>query len=336
MKKKILYLVALMFIMQLCLWTHSPIVLNELQRPGIVEVGQDFIFIEDHSSVFIYSLKDFKLVKKVGKQGEGPREFKIISSIYTQGDSLVINSRSKISFFTLSGEFLREVRPISGSDFFPVQDAFWGMDMVMEKKFSHLTVNLYNSKLQKIKEISRRKGAFLGSKFLDPILIYGPLGPELLPAGERILVKGSEGKIKVFDVKGNLTTTIVPNYPKVKVSEKKEEEILEFYKTNPRTKDQFSTLKKRFKFPAYFPYIRDYFGDPGQVYVLTFKEQEGKKQLLVFDKEGKAISEIFIELEEKNILELFPLTIKDNKIYQLVDDLERENWILNITDVTTK
>ena len=64
-------------------WTFSNdqspqkiIPLPDLIQPHTMVVDKDQLFIRDSgSSIFIYSLSNFSLIKKFGKQGQGPGEF---------------------------------------------------------------------------------------------------------------------------------------------------------------------------------------------------------------------------------------------------------------------
>jgi uncharacterized protein YlbG (UPF0298 family) len=73
--------------------------------------------VTQEATVFIYSLKDFKLVKKFGKAGEGPREFRILPqlplNIDARTDQIIVNSFGKVSYFTKQGEFIKEVKTLT-------------------------------------------------------------------------------------------------------------------------------------------------------------------------------------------------------------------------------
>ncbi len=208
------------------------------------------------------------------------------------------------------------------------------MDMEIIDKLSHLTVNLYDLNLKPVKELNRRNGSFLGSKHLDPILIYGPLGPELRTIDENALVKANDGVFKVFTPKGEPFSTITPKYEKVAVTQLHRKKILVFYKTNSRTKANFPALKKRFKFPEHFPLVRNYTVDNSRIYILTFNELKEKKEVLVYDAKGAFLEKLFLPLTENNVLEIYPYTIKDDMVYQLVEG--DEDWQLTITGIKNK
>ena len=84
--------------------------LANLSRPTAVEVNNDNAYIVDGIHVYIYSLTDFKLKKKFGRQGEGPQEFKNWIILYVQPDHIFINSPNKISYFNLEGKFIKEIK----------------------------------------------------------------------------------------------------------------------------------------------------------------------------------------------------------------------------------
>ena len=47
----------------------------DLMKPQLILLDKTQMYITEDTSIFIYSLKDFKLIKKFGKRGEGPQEF---------------------------------------------------------------------------------------------------------------------------------------------------------------------------------------------------------------------------------------------------------------------
>ena len=59
-------------------------------------------------------MEDFKLVKKIGKEGEGPGEFKIRGDLAVkidiQKDRFLVNSLGKVSIFNRKGIMEREMR----------------------------------------------------------------------------------------------------------------------------------------------------------------------------------------------------------------------------------
>ena len=50
--------------------------LPEVMRAGWIGIHKDKIFITDLNTIHIYSLNTYRHIKKFGKEGEGPGEFK--------------------------------------------------------------------------------------------------------------------------------------------------------------------------------------------------------------------------------------------------------------------
>jgi len=100
------------FLLLLCvmpLLADNAVALASLNRPSAIEADQYRLFIVEDTSILIYSLEDFKLLKKFGRKGQGPGEFNYITSIYLLTDSFLVNSRGKVSFFTKDGNLIKEI-----------------------------------------------------------------------------------------------------------------------------------------------------------------------------------------------------------------------------------
>ena len=53
-------------------------------------------------------------------------------------------------------------------------------------------------------------------------------------------------------------------------------------------------------------------------------------ELLIYDLKGNFLKQHYIQLNELNAIEFYPFTIKNNKIYQLIEDLEAEEWNIHV------
>lgn len=51
--------------------------LDEVEYPKTIIVDEGRVYLAEVEHIYIYSSANFKLLKKFGKQGEGPKEFKI-------------------------------------------------------------------------------------------------------------------------------------------------------------------------------------------------------------------------------------------------------------------
>ncbi len=57
-------------------YTEKISILKELLQPDGMAIGNGRIYVTEKTSIYIYSLKDFNLIKKFGEKGEGPNEFR--------------------------------------------------------------------------------------------------------------------------------------------------------------------------------------------------------------------------------------------------------------------
>ena len=75
---KRLILVILILVVSLFCYSEKVAVLNEIMKPSLsFAVDGTQLYIPEEGQIFIYSTNDYKLVKKFGKAGEGPQEFRL-------------------------------------------------------------------------------------------------------------------------------------------------------------------------------------------------------------------------------------------------------------------
>ena len=84
--------------------------MKELDDPQYLIANKNLLLIEDNQKVRMYTMKDFKLVKTIGKKGEGPGEFRGFACPQILSDSIMIGNYKKVSFFDLSGNLIKEQR----------------------------------------------------------------------------------------------------------------------------------------------------------------------------------------------------------------------------------
>jgi hypothetical protein len=304
--------------------------LPELAKPLHIEVDANQIYITEGATVFIYSLKDFKLVKKFGKRGEGPGEFnERIRFVDAQADHLFFNSTGKVSYFTKDGTFIKEFRTLS-PDMRVKQlgENFVGVRMAGEGGTLYISIDLYDGNLKKIKALHRQEMEVQmggkGTKVFAHLLPFHIVGDKLF------IAKGEEFIIEILDKTGNKQYTITYNYRKIKVTDKDKSQVMDFLKTSPDTAPYLEMLKPII-FPEYFPAIRQYFVASGKVYVLTYKKNENKSEIFLFDMTGKFLKRTYVPYAFMTPVDEYPAAIKNGMLYQVIENEETEGWDLHIT-----
>ncbi|UCH94196.1 MAG: hypothetical protein JSV88_28535 [Candidatus Aminicenantes bacterium] len=336
MKRAIIFLVCLFFFSFLQAKDVKIVPLPELMKPGMMYVSGDRVFITENAtaSIYIYSLKDYRLIKKFGKAGEGPKEFKISNFsvgliVFPFMNHLVVNSDDRISYFTREGGFVKEIKKIPFSVIYPIKDGFVGSaTAVSEKNKPVLAIHLFNSKLEKGKELYRSDVEFgPGANFNMPINTF-----YFIPYKERIyLAAGKEGfVIDVFDTNANKLYRIKKDYTPLKVPNSYKERTEHWFKHESPFKDFVGTIF-HVTFKDYFPAMKDIIVDSDKIYVLTYKKQKGKNEWVILDLKGKELNRVFMPIpEELPLFALIAYDIQDNIFYSLEENIVEEVWELHM------
>jgi hypothetical protein len=310
--------------------------LPELQKPDDINLDDEQIYISEKAYVYIFGLKDFKLKRKFGQDGEGPGEFKAHPirgiSLNMQEEQLLVESVGRMSWFTKKGDFIKQSTIQWHSGAKPLGHKFVAYRIVSENKILYVAVNIYDTPMNKGKEVFRFKYPGQPGKSIDPIMINRV--PMIITYKDKIYVDdGLEGHIYVFNSHGKKLETLKPALEKIKVSKKRKEKYILFFKTDYRFKNRYQRDKNRIVFPDYFPGIRAYSIKNDKIYILTYKEKTIGKEILVLDLNGKRIKRVMVPIQDIDALDIYPFAIHKGRIYQLLENLEKESWELHITPI---
>ena len=311
--------------------------LPDISNPKIIEVDHELLIITEGPSIYIYALKDFRLLKKFGKKGEGPGEFIIYPNmplrIKLLPDKFLVNSFGKISYFTRQANYIKEIKhtvSLGGANMFPIGDHFAALSYIRDKKKTFITANIYDSEFNKIKQIDKFELPLRGPKFrvFEKAIL-------LQTGKDRIYASGSEDfVIDIFDYAGKKVHTINRQYEKVKFTDTHKKDALHFYTTSPELKPFAAAISANVLWPDHFQAIRHFIAADQRLYVQTYLVKDGKTEFYLFDLNGKFLSTKWVPLTAGNFAETLQLyTIHDHKLYQLVDNIDTEEWELHITDI---
>jgi hypothetical protein len=319
--------------------------LPDLNKPEQqIGIDKDRMYVLEGTTIYIYSLKDFKLIKKFGKRGEGPREFMTSSVMGPMGalyidvrdNKLLVKSMGKLSWFTKDGTFVKEMKSP-----FPIMMGalMFGKYVVIQKYeiavVRHQVLAVLNEKLEAVKEMSRMEDGFQPGKGIMVLKrnpVHAVYEDKLFVAWEE------EFEIKVLDSKLKELYTIKHQLEREKVTEDIKKKIIHFFKTSPQTKNFFEMFKP-IRFPRYFPAILGMFATGGKLYVLTFKtlsEDEvdvQETEILIFDIKGKFLKKVVFPLKMMDPIMPYPFAIHEGTLYQLIEDADEEEWAVHITKI---
>lgn len=330
--KKILITLILIVGCGATLFSQKVATLMELQKPTSIAVNDDYLYVNERTTIFIYSRKDYKFIKKFGRAGEGPREFLRFAAVIPQKDNLLINSMGKISYFTNEGEYISETKAKGGGLnflFWPVGDGYVGISLTTEDNVGYEVVNLYDKELNKTKEVYRLKSdnqVGTARKYLFP-----PRTVHYLTQDDKIYCSGKPGFIiDVFDKRGDKIFSIEEKeYEPRKLTKQDEKEYMEWLVN--RSKDP--SFKQMIKIKPYYPEIIKLMIDNNYLYAITWKFQGNEFETSVYDMNGKFVKKIFLPFAMQDLLNAYPIGINNGVIFRLIEN-DEEEWELFITDVS--
>lgn len=339
-------IIILLFLISTMLFGEKVVEMTDIGKPSQLIVTHDRIFITEGASVYIYSLKDYSLLKKFGSAGEGPKEFKLSPfgpglQLFPKGDQLVINSDGRISFFTMGGEFISEMRVKPFSLFIPVDDHFVGNASEADKENRMwLHLNIYNSKLEKVKTIhstDKTIGTGLYSNLLFNTIIL-PYESFVYPVYKNKVYIPAETEealvINVFDKNGSKTESIGKiSLPTLIVTEHYKKEMIHWFKDLSPLKPFWDRIKDNIQFRTHFPLFKNLLIDNDRIYILTYQKNDGKNECIVLNMKGEKVKQIFLSLPPEEPFAPVCYALKDHHFYALHENEDTENWELHITSL---
>jgi hypothetical protein len=308
-----------------------------LMTPDSLRVDREHLYITEGVNIYIYSLKDFSLIKKFGSKGQGPKEFYIIPTIPlkldVKSEHLMVSSVAKISYFSKKGEFQKELRNTMGLNlgFKPLDDKYIGVGLRQIDKKTYRTLNVYDSKLQKEREIFKQmREEQAGGRHINVMaktFSYDCFDGKIYISGQKDFI------IDVWDISGKLIKTVRRDYQLKKVTASDIEKIMNHFKIDPNLKQHYATIKRRIKFPETYPAISTLFVAEQKLIVLTHFTPENKKEAFFFGLDGTFLKRAMLPIVDRNPIDYFPFWIENGNLYQLIESEDEEEWELHVAPI---
>ncbi len=345
--KKILTIVCLLILCCMVpfsmIWGETLVTpLDDLESPDSITVHKDRVYIADGATVNIYTLTGNKLKfkKKFGRAGEGPQEFKISSgeadqlTLSIHQNQLIIYSIGRLSFFSLDGEYKKEIQVPIGRNLRPLGNGFVGYTSPSTEKILYVAFNLYDGAGNKIKEIFRKEYYVQPHKKFN--LVYIGCGNKRRAVfnvyGNNVFIEGNDNKIHVFDEKGNPAYKIPLDYQRLPITAAHKKTIQKDLQTLFKGRIMRQLIKKNGFFSDTFP-ARMFTVSNGKIYIPTYRQKKGKTQFMIYDTKGKRLNEIYLPFEGVSLLFPTKYTFANDALFQFHDNEEEETWELRITGI---
>ncbi|MCP5106740.1 MAG: hypothetical protein GY950_25370 [bacterium] len=309
--------------------------LHEIMKPDMITMGDDRLYITERTSIYIYSLKDYSLIKKFGKEGEGPKEFQIVPLgppmlAYPYKGKIYVSSNAKISTFTGNGEFIKESKILPFQVYRPAGDNKFVFTATSpgEKNQTYLSVNLADENFQKIKELyvsDMTVGQTFSMSF--PFSSF-----QFVAYKNRVyVVAGKEGfAIAVYDLKGTELYRVKKEEEQINVPSDYKKKTLDWFQKDPGYKQGWEYFKTRISFKDQYPAIQDMEVTDDMIYVLTYKQREGKTECIVMDLKGNEKKRLYVDVPEIVGMDFYAkYGFYKKHYYTLVENADEETWELN-------
>jgi hypothetical protein len=140
-------------------------------------------------------------------------------------------------------------------------------------------------------------------------------------------------KVYIWHEKTDKIIHIKQDYEKLKFTPADKKKYLDFFKTDPGLRGNFENLKPLMTFPDHYPPIRSFGVGDEKVFVYTYKEKNGKTEFLIFDMTGNLLKTVYLPLEGGMTHYQNPYYFFNDKMYQLVENEDEEEWQLHITEI---
>lgn len=333
-KKKFPVLFFLLFLFSVSGFSKLVTTFPDIARPSRIMVDGNSLYIVEYPHIYIYSLEDYKLIKKIGKKGEGPQEFLGGLNLLPYPNHIIINSQGKITYWTKEGEFIKEVKCPFAGGVEPCEDVFVGSGFKRgndKNPVNYQTIDVYDKKFNKLLEVDRKKANFQNNRGLT---FYSQNYYFYIMDNEKIIVTGHDGFVlNAFDKKGRALFSIKRDYEKKKVTEEDKQVVHQHFKTNPRTRNFYEANKHLLKFAKFFPAIQGFQPYDKMLYVWTYNTKGGDTEVFIFDGNGNLVKKVYLPLVKRDIQSFYPFYVDNNKLYRMLENEDDEEWELHITDI---
>jgi hypothetical protein len=326
--------------------------LKEVINATDMEIDGQELYVLDEVVVYVYSLKDYRLLRKFGKKGNGPGEM-VYHRVTQVGMELSQNNvylyrMFKLAIYSKDGEVtgekifrfgITQVIPLKKS-FIVVKIRLANQYVAGDEKFGTLTLLQFDSELKKSKEIFQKKYPARD--------IWKERKYEIFRSNRNWLVRNSEQKLFLFDTQkgstiftfdlgGQSSDPIFLDIPKIIIPENFKRSVLRWMKGDPYLNVITGEWNLEILFPEYFPQMRNFSVKNNRFYCQTYIRKDNLSLFYIFNLKGECLKKIFLPSSERELIRYGTNRIYDftnTKYYYLNDNEEEETWELFCADLS--
>ncbi len=297
--------------------------LPQLAYPISIEIDENELYVLDEAVVYVYSLKDYRFLRKFGKKGERQgqllpnSEVPLVMNI--ANGNVFLNSQIKMIRFSKKGEIIKEQRIPFSFQTIPFGENYVSIKISTMHAENTYNVILYDPGFNQLK--------LLYSRERTPVSRRGmfSLPPEL------IIIRGSKDKLFVFDqqkgsvidtfdLQGNRVNHIKIDYQRIKMTESFKRTAEAWFMAQPSFNMAAEELRKMIYFPDYLPMMRNFIIKNQKLYIQTYKTRGNSSEFIILDFHGKLIKQTFLPVYETS-----PLQLNSSNIFTFFN--EKYYWL---------
>jgi hypothetical protein len=325
--------------------------LTAVLKPQMIKVHQDHLYVVEGHKIHHFHLPDLRYLGLIGKEGEGPGEFRLDPArtllISIMNGELRSESRHKVVIFSLDGRFLREEKKIPTV----LQVLPFGPNQLVHRISSEsegrsfFTLDLCDRQGKKIKQLYRQK-FFQFEQYLYPIAD----GLNFCVIGDRVWVEESpDGFIlECFDTTGSSIKKVQTPVTALAVTSRDKDEAFAHYLKIPfltRLKNEQgeAALKQLLSqqtvvCPDHFPPIRHLKWDGQDLVARTYDRQGDQERHILLDPQGRLRGSVLVPKPKE--IDFLVAMQGDKQYYDVYrghyyylrteeDEEDGESWILH-------
>ena len=294
---------------ELCI-SESPereeVIFSQIRSIDVDESGRIYILDQGEAHVYVFD-PDGNYIKSIGKKGQGPGELHMpfTMTVTSNQELMVEDFRREINFYTLEGDFIREIKTAKEAAlriFMDSRGNFFGTVIVYDEEDPRYEVRKYDPQMNRLASLGKSPLPNARNEGFNP---FGGAVMYAVRYDDHVICSSPEKyELEVFDLEANLEMKIIKDYNPVEITKQEIDEIMEEIPQGIEV-----------SIPKYHNPLQ-WFGtdDDGRIFVRTHEQvKEGKGFYYdVFDVEGKFIAKVPLKRR--------PLLIKDNKFYAVEED----------------
>jgi hypothetical protein len=286
---------------------------TDMVKPKTLVIDNGRLFIADQNSVFVYDLKSFQLIRRLGRKGEGPQEFAFTPAISITDDGIYLFGAGKTTVYDKKLNFLKEIKvksinrtPIFIKDRLVIQD-----ERIVDNKDRYV---------YSICDWAESKYREFITEPVPPRAAIDMISPFPLITGYRDRVYFSRPdknlRIEVYDREGKKLYTIQKDLGVIKGREIHRKRQFEFIcsMVSRRILPRVTREMKTRPMPKYLPSLSDFKVIDNRIYVKTYDMTENMDKYVILDLQGNIQKTIFLpKVFDRNY------TFHDDHFYYLKD-----------------